>query len=95
MSQGARNWPFLTCSAAPVRAAAAQQVGLPAEERRDLQHVDRLGHRLALVALVDVGQHRAAEALAHLGQHRDALGQAEAARRCSALVRFALSNELL
>ena len=61
-----------------------EQVGLAAEERRDLQHVDRLGHGPALVALVDVGQHRAAEALAHLGQHLDALGEPEPARALGA-----------
>src|ERR671914_577793 len=27
MSQGARNWPFLTCRAAPVRAATARRPG--------------------------------------------------------------------
>ena len=84
MSQGARNWPFLTCTRGAGRGRGGQQVGLAAEERRDLQHVDRLGHRPALLALVDVGQHRAAVALAHLGQDLDALGEAEAARAVGA-----------
>ena len=57
-----------------------QQVGLPAQEGRDLQHVDRLGDRRALLGRVHVGQHRHAEALAHLGEDRQALLHAEAAR---------------
>ena len=44
-------------------ARGEQQVGLAAEEGRDLQHVHRLRGRRALRALVHVGQHRQAEAL--------------------------------
>ena len=58
----------------------AQQVGLAAEEGGDLQHVDHLGHGLALPALVDVGQHRQARGLLHLGQDLDALLQPDATR---------------
>ena len=79
MSQGARNWPFLTWTAAPVAGGRRQEIGLATQERRDLQDVDGLGHRLALVALVDVGDHRAAVARAHLGERLDALGEPEAA----------------
>ena len=45
MSSGARNWPFFTLSGLPVRAGGQDEIGLPAEEGRDLQHVDHLGHR--------------------------------------------------
>ena len=43
MSQGARNWPFLTLTTLPVCGRGDQQIGLAAQEGRDLQHVDRLG----------------------------------------------------
>ena len=45
MSQGARNWPFFTLIALAGLAGGEQQVGLAAEEGRDLQHIDRLGRR--------------------------------------------------
>ena len=40
------NWPFLTLTILPVAAAATHEVGLAAQERRDLQHVGDRG-RLA------------------------------------------------
>jgi hypothetical protein len=53
----------------PARAARGhEQVRLTAQERRYLQHVRRLGHRLDLPDLVNVGHHRHAERVAHLGQ---------------------------
>ena len=55
MSQGARNCPFLTLTARPVRAGGDQQVGLAAQEGGDLQHVDRLRGERALRGLVHVG----------------------------------------
>ena len=39
------------------RGRGDQQVGLAAEERRDLQHVAHLRHRRRLVRFVDVGRH--------------------------------------
>ena len=45
ISGGERNWPFLTLTARPVAGGGHEQVGLAAEERRDLQHVDDLGRR--------------------------------------------------
>ena len=48
MSSGAMNWPFLMFTARPDGAGGHQQVGLAAQERRDLEHVDDLGHRLDL-----------------------------------------------
>jgi hypothetical protein len=36
------------------------QVGLPAQERRDLQDIDGLRHLGALRGLMDVGEHRQA-----------------------------------
>ena len=58
-----------------------QQVGLPAQKRRDLQHVHRLGGSGGLVALVDVGEHLHPEALAHLRQDRQTLLGARPAER--------------
>ena len=75
--------------------AGAQQVGLAAEEGRDLQHVDHLGHGRALPALVDVGEHRQPGRLLDLGQDRQAPSRARCPRALLALVRFALSKELL
>ena len=46
---GRQELALLDVDRRPVSAAATQQVGLPAEEGRDLQHVDRLGHRRALL----------------------------------------------
>jgi len=50
MSRGATNCPFLTftgCRSPPARA----QVGLTAEKRRDLDHVEDLGGRIHLAHL--------------------------------------------
>ena len=80
MSQGARNWPFLTLTTRPVCGSGDQKVGLPAQEGRDLQHVDDLGDRRALRGLVHVGEHRHAERLADLGEDRQRRLQADAAR---------------
>ena len=45
MSQGARNCPFLTLTGRPLAGARQDQVGLPAEERGDLQEVQDLRRR--------------------------------------------------
>ena len=58
MSPGATNWPFLRFTPRPVRATADDQVGLPAEEGRDLKDVHHLGDRSDLRDLVDVGEQR-------------------------------------
>ncbi len=60
------------------RRRGQQQIGLPAQEGRDLQHVDGLGHRCALLRLVHVGQDRQAEAVADLGEDRQRLRQPDA-----------------
>ena len=48
MSQGARNWPFLTLIARAGPGGGDQQVGLAAQKSWDLQHVDGFGDRRAL-----------------------------------------------
>ena len=80
MSQGARNWPFLTLMARPVFGRGHEQIGLAAQEGRDLQHIDRLGDGRALLGQMHVGQHRAAIALAHLGEDRQARLEPQPAR---------------
>ena len=47
-----------------------QKIGLTAEESRDLQRVDRLRNRLALAALVHVGDDGQAQRLADFGKDR-------------------------
>ena len=57
-----------------------QQIGLSAEERGDLQHVDGGRDAGALLDLVNVCQHRNAEAVANVGENRQRLVEAHAAR---------------
>jgi hypothetical protein len=93
MSHGARNWPFLTFTGLPVFAGGDQQVGLAAEEGRDLQHVDRLrdrAHCALSCTSVSTGRPRC---LANVGEDRQRRLKPEAAR--AAEVRLALSNEVL
>ena len=94
MSQGARNWPFLTLTARPVLRRRDQEIGLPAQEGRDLQHVDRLGDARALRGLVHVGQHRHAE-LSRISAKIGSASSRPMPRALLPLVRFALSNEVL
>ena len=58
MSRGARNWPFLTLTGLPGLRGGHEQIGLPAEKRRNLQDVDDLGRRRRVRRLVNVGEHR-------------------------------------
>jgi hypothetical protein len=90
MSQGARNWPFLTLIAAPVSPAASRQVGLAAQEGGDLQDVAGLRPRCALLGRVDVGQHRAADAGLDLRQDIEPAAM-PTPRLPERLVRLALS----
>ncbi len=65
MSQGAMNWPFLMFTILPVSRRRQHEIGLAAQERRDLQHVGHLGRARHLRHLVHVRQDRHAVALAH------------------------------
>ena len=71
-----------------------QEIGLAAQIGRDLQDIDRLGGRRALLGQMHVGQDRDAARLADLGEDRQPVADADAARTRSE-VRFALSNEVL
>ena len=60
-------------------AGGDDEVGLPREERRDLQHVAHLRDDPALPRLVDVGKHRDVELRAYLGEYLKPLLDAGAA----------------
>ncbi len=79
MSPGAMNWPFFTCTARPVLRGRHQQIGLPGEERGDLQQVADLADRRGLLRLVDVGRHRQAGRCRGPAPGSAALRQARAA----------------
>jgi hypothetical protein len=79
MSQGARNWPFLTLTTRPFR-RGDEEIGLAAEEGGDLQDVDRLGRPARIARLVHVGEHGQAVALADLGEDRQRRLDPDAAR---------------
>ena len=74
-----------------------EEIGLAAEEGRDLQHVDRLGHGGALLGLMHVGDDGKPDALPDLGEDRERLVEPEPARACGAgavrLVEGALVDE--
>ena len=95
MSHGARNWPFLTLIARPVFAGGDQQVGLAAEEGRDLQHVDHLGDRArtapASCTSVITGSPTCSRISAKIGS----AASMPTPRAPARLVRLALSNEVL
>ena len=50
----------------PCEQTADDEIRLPAQERRRLQHVDHRGHLGERRVLVHVGEHRNADLLAHL-----------------------------
>ena len=68
ISQGERNWPFLIFTGLPWAAVLQDEVGLAAQERRRLQHVDHRGHLRERAVLVHVGEHRHADRAPHLGE---------------------------
>ena len=58
MSFGARNWPFLTLTARAGLRRGDEQIGLPGEERGNLQDVGDLAQPAPPGWLVNVGQDR-------------------------------------
>ena len=83
MSQGARNWPFLTLTTLAGLGRGDQQVGLAAQEGRDLQHVDGLRRRAAHCSRsctsVSTGRPSVSRISAKIGS---ACVEADAARAC-------------
>src|SRR6185295_358060 len=59
----------------------ANEIGLPAEERRRLQHIDHLGYRLHLFLRMHIRQDGHADLALHLGEDRESLFHAKAAKR--------------
>ncbi len=95
MSQGARNWPFLTLTTRPVLRSRDEQVRLAAEEGRDLQHVDDLGDRGALARRHARPSGRACRCAPGFRRRPAARPQAPCHVGPSTLVRLALSKEVL
>ena len=71
-----------------------EEIGLTAQERRDLQHVDGFGDPRALRGLMDIGEHRHAELL-RISAKIGSACSSPMPRAPLPLVRFALSNEVL
>ena len=63
MSAGARNCPFLILIGAAGFRGGNDDIRLPGEKRRNLEHVGNLGNRRRLSRVVDVGEDRNAEPL--------------------------------
>ena len=79
MSQGARNWPFLTLTARPVLAAAIRR-SVCRHRKAGICRTSTASATLgALAGLVDVRQYRDTAGLADLGQDRQGLLEADAA----------------
>ena len=70
---------FLDVDRPTGRPGGQQQVGLTAQEGRDLQDVDGGGHRGTVLRRMDIGQHRQTQGLADLGKDRQRRLQANAA----------------
>ncbi len=75
----------------------ADEIGLPAEKRRRLQHVHHRGHSRRLRGLVHVGEHRNADLTSHLGENGETVVEARAAeaiaRRSVGFVERRLEDE--
>ncbi len=76
------------------RSSSQQQIGLTAQEGRNLQDVHRLGSFGALRGLMDVGQDRQSEGGAYFGKDRQRLRK-PTPRAAEPEVRLALSKEVL
>ena len=81
MSKGGEELSLLQIDRTSGGGGRDDQIRLPAQERRDLQHVGDFGHRRGLRRLVDVGQDGAAEAPLDRRQHVEAARQSRAPER--------------
>ena len=65
-----KELPFLDVDDAAGHGGSGKQICLPAEKGRDLQHVSRLGDRLALPCFMHVGENGNAELLPNFSKDR-------------------------
>ena len=72
-SLGREELPLLDIHHAARLSSGHQQVGLPAQEGGNLQHIDILGCHARLVGRVYIGHHRYLVGLAHPAQNRQSL----------------------
>jgi hypothetical protein len=83
VSQGAMNWAFFTWTMPPAAAVAFgrrdDEVGLAAQEGRDLDDIDDLGDRFGLAGLMQVSADRYAQLCLHAGQRLQARFHARSA----------------
>ena len=77
---GRHELALLHIHRAPGPGGGREEVGLPAEERGNLEEIDRRGGGRRLVGEVDVGRRWHAEAVAHRGEHGESAFEARAAR---------------
>ena len=66
---GRQELAFLDVDGPALGADVDDEIGLAAQERRRLQHIDDRRHLSERRVLVHVGQHRHAELAPHLGEH--------------------------
>jgi hypothetical protein len=78
---GVHPLPFLDVHRAPRRAGRLEEVGLAAQERRDLQHVGDLGDRCALLGEVHVREDAQPGLLFHAGERREPALEPRTTRR--------------
>ena len=64
---------LLDVDGAPRTTCLDEEIGLAAQERRDLEDIDNLSHRLHVTGLVDIRQDRDAELFFHFAQHFQSL----------------------
>ncbi len=78
---GRQELPFLHADGASGACRSRDEIGLPAEERRDLQDVEHFRRRRGLGRLVDVGEERQTGRLAHGAEDLQPLIESRPAER--------------
>ena len=76
---GRQELTFLDVDDAAGRGRGDEEIGLPAQERRDLQHVHHLSNARALVWLVHIAEHGHAERVSDFGKDRQSRLEPDAA----------------
>ena len=68
MSQGARNWPFFDIYRLAGLRCCKDQVGLPAEEGRDLENIKHFRCGFYFIHRMDIGQNRHIKPALYIGK---------------------------